>query len=59
MMLLPRRAVVRRTYVSSDQHLLGEELDFPLVAVPRPILAGWEHVLQVRLEESLISAVRH
>ena len=51
--------VVCRTYVSADQHLLGEVLDVPLVAAARPILAGREDVLQVRLKESPISAVRH
>jgi len=45
--------------ISSDQHFLGEVLDVPLVAATRPILAGREDVLQVRFEESPISAVRH
>ena len=51
--------VRRRTYVSSNQHLLGKILDVPLIAATRPVLAGREDVLQVRLKEPPISTVGH
>lgn len=48
-----------KTYISSQQHLLGKELDAPLVSVAGSSSLQRENVLQIRLEESAVSAVGH
>lgn len=50
---------MEETYISAQQHLLGEELDAPLVSVAGSSSLERENVLQIRLEESAVAAVCH
>lgn len=47
------------TYISTNEHLLGEILHVSLVGLGAAVLSSGEDVLQIRLEEPAISAVGH
>lgn len=47
MSLKARREQMKYDYMSSDQHLLGEVLHLPLVAMVRSAFAKWENLSQV------------
>lgn len=51
--------MMEETYISAQQHLLGEKLDAPLVSVAGSSSLKRENVLQIRLEESAVAAVCH